>query len=168
MTSVSDVENLIPPITEKVLPNVLYTQLCELYKQLYPQYKIVHSSRSYMYSRRASIGGEVLVSASFNRKLCVVAAYWAGRGSDTGDFNIGCKRIGRILYFLKHTISLTSRNLLGVPPHTANIIKKHICYVEFSGTNSYHHQWDYFGSSAIACPKSLKSKTFALLFPLSA
>ena len=123
--SLSDVENLIPPITEKVLPNALYMQLCEVYKQLYPQYKIAHASRSYMYSRRASIG-DVLVSASFNKKLSVVAVYWAGRGSDISNFDIGRKRIGSTLYLLKHTVSLTSTNLSGdAPLHTtANITRK--------------------------------------------
>ena len=78
--SLSKEESLIPPLSEKVMSSGHYKQICKVYSQLYPHLNIKFVPRSYVYSRRATLSGELLVAASFNKKHSVIASFWPGYG----------------------------------------------------------------------------------------
>ena len=105
--SSSSIKNLVGPCTDKVLPNDIYTELCSIYSQLYPSFQLTFVSRSYVHSKRASIGGELLVASSINERLFTIAAYWPAIGTSITTFDQLLKRIGKILYFLRHSVKLT-------------------------------------------------------------
>lgn len=67
--SLSKEESLIPSLSEKVMSSDHYKRICKVYSQLYPHLNIKFVARSYVYSRRATLGGELLVAASFNNPL---------------------------------------------------------------------------------------------------
>ena len=137
--SISSVENLVGPCTNKVLPNDIYTELCTVDNQLYPSYQLTFVSRSYIHSKRASVGGELLVASSINETFSTVAAYWPG----IGTFDPLLKRIGKVLYFLKHSIKVMDAD--------KELKKTHIFYTLL--WYQYHSYPEYFGSSAIVCTK---------------
>ena len=72
--SISEEEELIGPCIERVLPSDLYQQICTIYKQLYSGMKVDFVPRTYIHSKRAALGGELLVAELFNKKYSVIAA----------------------------------------------------------------------------------------------
>lgn len=129
----STVDSLVPPYTEKMFSNDLYKQLCTIYTQLYPSHHLTFVSRSYLHSKRASIGGELLVASSVNERLSTVTAYWPGIGTSITTFDPSLKRVGKVLYFLKHLVKVTDVN---------NTLQKktHIfCRVQWYQFHSYPH-----------------------------
>ena len=72
----SDIEQLNPPIREQVLTTDLHSRLTDVYSELYPQYRIQQVQRTYLHSKRASIGGELFVAGMSNKRLSVICAYW--------------------------------------------------------------------------------------------
>ena len=156
--SSSTVESLLPPYTEKVFPSDIYKELCSVYAQLYPSCDLTFVSRSYLHSKRASIGGELLVASSVNENLSTVAAYWPGiRGSIT-TFDPSLKRAGKVIYFLKHSIKL-------IDPNKKLQKKSHIfCRVQWY---QYHSHPEFFGSSAIVCTKLIEVEGPCCFLPLA-
>ena len=84
--SSSSAESLVGPCTDKFFPNDLYSELRTVYTQLYPSHQLAFVSRSYIHAKRASLGGELLVSSSVNERLATVAAYWPGIGTSITTF----------------------------------------------------------------------------------
>ena len=106
--SLSEEERLIGPCSERVLSSDLYQQICTIYKQLYPGMKLHFVPRTCIHSKRATLGGELLVAESFNKKHSVIASYWPGIGERIDQFDPALKRIGTITFFLKHSLTLES------------------------------------------------------------
>ena len=104
--SMSDVDQLVPPMTEQVTPSDQYLKLQKVYASLYPQHEIRLVQRSYQHSRRASVGGELYVASIYNRKLSIINAYWPGTGDDLATYDPSLKRVGTINYFMSHTVTL--------------------------------------------------------------
>ena len=155
--SSSSIENLVGPCTDKVLPNDIYTELCSIYSQLYPSSQLTFVSRSYVHSKRASIGGELLVASSINERLSTIAAYWPGIGTSITTFDPLLKRIGKI-YFLRHSVKLTDTD-------NRQYKKIHIfCRVLWY---QYHTHPEYFGSSAIVCTKNFEVEGPCCFLPLA-
>ena len=156
--SSSSAESLIGPCIDKVLPSDIYTELCSIYAQLYPSYQLTFVSRSYVHSKRASLGGELLVASPINERLSTVAAYWPGIGTSITTIDPILKRIGKILYFLKHTVKLIDTN-------KRQYKKTHIfCRVQWY---QYHNYPEYFGSSAIVCTNIYEVEGPCCFLPLA-
>ena len=122
----SSAESLVGPSTDKVLPNDVYSELCSIYTQLYPSYQLTFVSRSFVHSKQASLGGELLVASSINERLSTVAAYWPGIGTSIRTYDPILKRIGKVMYFFKHS---------GLQMQTTGITKKSIYFAEYGGVN---------------------------------
>ena len=139
-----------------MLPNDIYAELCTVYNQLYPSYQLTFISRSYTHSKRASVGGKLLVASSINETLSTVAAYWPGIGTSL-TFDPLLKRIGKVMYFLKHSIKVMDAS--------RELKKTHIfCRVLWY---QYHNYPEYFGSSAIVCTKLYEVEGPCCFLPLA-
>ena len=92
----------IAPLSEKIMSSDLYKQICKVYTQLYPNFSIQFVPRTYIHSRRATLGGELLVAASFNKKYSVVASFWPGFGDSIDRLDPAMKRVGTIMFFLSN------------------------------------------------------------------
>ena len=90
--------SLIGLCTDKVFPNDIYTKLCNIYTQLYPSSRLTFVSRSYIHSKRASIG-ELLIASSINERHSTVAEYRPEMGTSI--------TFHPLLHFLKHSVKLT-------------------------------------------------------------
>ena len=60
----------------------------------------------FFYVPKRCFAGELLVAASYNSKHSVLASYWPGFGELIETFDTSLKRIGTILFFLKHSVIL--------------------------------------------------------------
>ena len=158
--SISEEEKLIGPYSESVLSSDLHQQICIVYQQLYSGMKLHFVPRTYMHSRRAALGGELLVAESFNKKHSVIASYWPGFGESIDQLDPAMKRIGTITFFLKHTVTL-ERESNG---ESLRVEKNHIfCRVKW---HQYHSQPLHFGSSAIACTRQTEVESACCYLPL--
>lgn len=155
---ISNAEELLHPVTEKVMTSDHFKQLSSVYNQLYPDHEIHHVQRAYIYSKRATLGGELLVSHSFNKKQSLICAYWPGFGASIKQFDPALRRVGRIVYFMKHCVSLKDTA-------SDSILKKtHIfCRVQW---HQYHTHPTYFGSSAIVCTNLTETEDLCCFLPL--
>lgn len=155
--SYSEEEILLAPLSERVMPCELFKQISIVYSQLYPNFSVHFVPRLYIHSRRASLGGELLVAASFNTKHSIIASYWPGLGESIANFDPALKRIGTILFFLKHTVTLKKES-------NCEIKKTHVfCRVKW---HQYHQYPPYFGSSAIACTRQFEVENACCFPPL--
>lgn len=155
--SLSEEERLIGPCSERVLSSDLYQQICTIYKQLYPGMKLHFVPRTYIHSKRATLGGELLVAESFNKKHSVIASYWPGMGERIDQFDPALKRIGTITFFLKHSLTLESET------NAERMEKNHIfCRVKW---HMYHSHPLHFGSSAIACIRQTEVENACCFLP---
>ena len=155
--SSSSAESLVGPCTDKFFPNDLHSELRTVYTQLYPSHQLAFVSRSYVHAKRASLGGELLVSSSVNERLATVAAYWPGIGTSITTFDPILKRIGRVLYFLKHSVKLTDAD-------NKQYKKTHLfCRVQWY---QYHCHPEFFGSSAIVCTNHFEVEGPCCFLPL--
>ena len=158
--SYSGEEKVIAPLSEKVMSNDLFKQICLIYSQLYPNHNVSFVPRSYRHCRRASLGGELLGAASFNTKHSVIASYWPGFGESIETFDPSLKRIRTILFFLKHSITLKEVGR----DSDSEIRKTHVfCRVKW---HQYHSCPLHFGSSAIACTRQVEVENACCFLPL--
>ena len=88
----------------------------------------------------------------------VIASYWPGFGDSIENIDPAMKRIGSLLFFLKHSITLTD----GVCD--TKIEKTHLfCRIQWK---QYHTHPMYFGSSAIACTRVSEVEGACCFLPL--
>ena len=92
--SISEEEMLVAPCSESVMSSELYKQICKIYQQLYTGATLHFVPRTYIHSRKATLGGELLVAASYNNKHSVIASYWPGFGDSIDRLDPAMKRIG--------------------------------------------------------------------------
>ena len=114
--------------------------------------------RTYIHSRRATLGGELLVAASFNKNYSVIASFWPGFGDSIERIDPAMKRVGTIMFFLKHSVTLKEES-------TASEVEKvHIlCRVKW---HQYHSQPLHFGTSALVCTRQTEVEDACCFLPL--
>ena len=71
--SIPEEEMLVAPCSESVISSELYKQMCKIYQQLYTGATLHFVPRTYIHSRKATLGGELLVAASYNN--CILLAW---------------------------------------------------------------------------------------------
>lgn len=163
VNSISDfscpsVECLVSPFSSKVLTADLYSELCSVYAQLYPTHQLTFVPRSYIHSKRASLGGELLLASSINERLSTIAAFWPGRGTSIASFDSSNKRIGKVTYFLEHFVKITDQS--GNTQKKTHIFCRVLWY-------QYHNYKDFFGSSAVVCTKLFEVEGPVCFLPLT-
>ena len=143
-------QKCLPPIKHVALDEETAQMLYKVYQLLYDQVPSFHCmSRFARKATRVAIGSELYNSMGASRENgTVVSAYWP---LDIDDY-LGTHQlplsIGRIVYFIKHTLNTNSS-------------KKHehiFALVEWYEKHAEKHDW--FGSSTTVCYVNFKSISF--------
>ena len=95
---------LVPPFIEKVFTPNSYDRLCSFYHHLYPHVELIEIPRFFQCMKKVVMFGQPITSVmSVSEVSNVVMASWPGKGEDISASNR--QRIGKIQYFLQHTVS---------------------------------------------------------------
>ena len=136
----------LPPCHEKVLPGQLISKLQSIYKQLYPNKRIVHFPYFYREYGRIILAGDVIGSVKpgpNNSSSSIIMAFWPSAGDSLETLDSVRMRVGEVQYFIKHTIKVVSID------SSSQVNETHIfAYVYWKKTHP-HHNW--FGISATVC-----------------
>ena len=108
---------------------------------------------------RATLGGELLVAASFNNKHSVIASFWPGFGESIDRIDPAMKRVGTIMFFLKHSVTLKEE------PSVSEVEKGHIIFCRIHW-QQYHSHPLHFGSSALVCTRQTEVEDACCFLPL--
>ena len=141
--------NLLPKVHERVLALEQVGHMKQLYSLLYPKYNVSHFSHFYEYSTSASLLGENYNSG--NSRNSVYISLWP----QTSHSN---KRVCRINYFLKHTITLS--HIETSTPVTSTHLLCHVSWFKV------HTKEDWFGHSAIVCKNEMEEESLFSFIPL--
>ena len=137
--------SLLPPSRQRVFSSATVKQLEELYKQLFPNRKIISVSPFHLLSGRSLLCGEV-IGSSLNATSCksssVITAYWPVRDGPISSLDPSRVRIGCVQYYAKHSVSYATDN--------SGVVKcQYVC--AFVRWMRQHPQESWFGASAIVC-----------------
>ena len=144
--------NLLPKVHERVLSLEQVGHMKQLYSLLYPKHNISHFSHFYEHSTSASLLGETYNSG--NSRNSVYISLWP----ITSHINNMVKRICRIDYFLKHTITLSH-----IETSTLVTSTHLLCHVSWF---KVHTKQDWFGNSAIVCKNEIEEESLFSFIPL--
>ena len=141
--------NLLPKVHERVLSLEQVGHMKQLYSLLYLKHNISHFSHFYEHSTSASLLGETYNSG--NSRNSVYISSWP----KTSHINNMVKRICRIDYFLKHTVTLSR-----IETSTLVTSTHLLCHVSWFKV----HTW--FGNSAIVCKNEIEEESLFSFIPL--
>lgn len=146
---------LLPPFKEKYFTDVELSYLQEMYSCLYPAIH-VEKSRFYKEYKKCMINGEEYISNnSRSQRSTAIAAKWPNViGIDKqGEASV---RIGRIISFLEHTITITLDN----ERKSYTVV---LARLEWYGDHPRRH---YLHSSVLICSTVFEPESSASFMPI--
>ena len=134
----------LKPFKVKALSSENCQRLKVMYEQLYPSKTIAHISHLYHQYGRISVEEEVIGSelpGPNNHSSATIAAYWPCSGNSLIGIDYTQRRVGKIQYFLLHSIEFISHSRMEKQLHL-------FCYVQWKKPHAHSN---FFGQSAVVC-----------------